>query len=276
MYPKLKLKIIAVFLLQVFIASVCISQKLPNKQTISLNAPTDIKIDGKAIEWNNKFQAYNTATGIFYTICNDDNYLYLTLQVTDPLVINKLYSNGLNFSITPFGKKDEKEGVSTTFPLFDKDDRFHVNIGNMPAIKPGSERSVMQADSFLRETNDRMIKKSKWIVVKGVKNMDTLISVYNDDGIKAAALFDNKMAYTWELAIALKYVNGISTYPKFNYHIKLNPIKTSDNTTTTYKPAPDGRTIPVVTFNVDADVRNLLNMMSPTDFWGEYTLFKKP
>lgn len=272
----MKSKIIIISLLQLLITSVCPGQKLPNKQVISLIAPVNIKIDGKANEWNNKFQAYNTATNIFYTISNDDNYLYLTIQVTDPLVINKLYSNGLTFSVIPFEKKDEKEGIAVTYPFFDKNDKFHVNIGSMPNIKLGDKRSVIQADSFLRETNDRMEKKSKWIIVKGIKGMDTLISAYNDDGIKAAALFDDKMTYTWELGIALKHLSGISASPKFNYHIKLNPIKASDNTTTTYKVAPDGRTIPVVTFNVDADVRNLLSMMSPTDFWGEYTLAKKP
>ena len=51
------------------------AQKLPNKQEISFQAPTNIKIDGKASEWNNQFLAYNNATDIYYTIANDDKNL---------------------------------------------------------------------------------------------------------------------------------------------------------------------------------------------------------
>ena len=38
------------------------AQKLPNVQATSLRAPANIKIDGKATEWNDKFQAYNHST----------------------------------------------------------------------------------------------------------------------------------------------------------------------------------------------------------------------
>ncbi|HCN82336.1 MAG TPA: hypothetical protein DIT07_01770, partial [Sphingobacteriaceae bacterium] len=59
------------------------AQKLPNIQEASLRAPAGIKVDGKATEWNNQFQAYNKATEIFYTISNDDDKLYLAVQATD-------------------------------------------------------------------------------------------------------------------------------------------------------------------------------------------------
>ena len=55
-------------------------QKLPNLQTTSLRAPASIKIDGKTTEWNNRFQAYNKATEVSYTIANDKDKLYLVIQ----------------------------------------------------------------------------------------------------------------------------------------------------------------------------------------------------
>jgi len=52
------------------------AQKLPNVQLGSVQAPADIKIDGKTTEWHDQFQAYNRATDIYYTLSNNDNHLY--------------------------------------------------------------------------------------------------------------------------------------------------------------------------------------------------------
>ena len=62
-------------------------QRLPNKQEEGFTAPQNVKIDGKATEWQNQFKAYNTATGIYYTVANDSTNLYLVIQATEPLVI---------------------------------------------------------------------------------------------------------------------------------------------------------------------------------------------
>jgi hypothetical protein len=70
------------------------AQKLPNKQEVSLRIPADMKIDGNAKEWNNKFQAYNKLTNIFYTLSNDDKNLYLVIQATDPIIIEKMIRGG--------------------------------------------------------------------------------------------------------------------------------------------------------------------------------------
>jgi len=65
------------------------AQKLPAVQKESVWAPITVKIDGKAAEWGNKFQAYNSSTEIYYTISNDDNNLYLAIKAVDPDIINK-------------------------------------------------------------------------------------------------------------------------------------------------------------------------------------------
>jgi len=70
------------------------AQTLPKVQEASLRAPDNIKIDGKPTEWNNQFQAYNTATDLFYTIANDDQNLYLVIQAKKPLSISKIGQRG--------------------------------------------------------------------------------------------------------------------------------------------------------------------------------------
>src|SRR5476651_2642642 len=85
------------------------AQKLPAVQQVSVYAPVDIKIDGKATEWDNKFQAYNKTAGIYYTLSNNEDHLFLTVQATDPTTINKLVAGGLTLTIQKSGKKNDKD-----------------------------------------------------------------------------------------------------------------------------------------------------------------------
>src|SRR5476651_1150845 len=98
------------------------AQKLPNIQPVSVQAPTNIKIDGKATEWNNEFQAYNHATDIFYTVSNDDSKLYLIVRAADRAVINKIMHGSMTFMVQRSGKKTDKGGMGISFPLFDPKD----------------------------------------------------------------------------------------------------------------------------------------------------------
>ncbi|MBC7401019.1 MAG: hypothetical protein H7289_13850, partial [Mucilaginibacter sp.] len=61
-----------------FLSVIANAQKLPKVQTASIAAPTNIKIDGKATEWGNKFQAFNRTTEVYYTLSNSATKLYLT------------------------------------------------------------------------------------------------------------------------------------------------------------------------------------------------------
>src|ERR1700679_2125120 len=90
------------FILITFIAA---AQKLPEVQPAAVWAPENIKIDGDANEWNNKFQAYNKTAGIYYTLSNNEDHLFLTVQATDPDMINKLVAGGLTLTIQKSGKK---------------------------------------------------------------------------------------------------------------------------------------------------------------------------
>ena len=71
------------------------AQKLPTEQQVSLRAPAGLKIDGKATEWDNKFQAYNHHTDFYYTIANDDNNLYLIVQANEPAIIKRILKGGI-------------------------------------------------------------------------------------------------------------------------------------------------------------------------------------
>jgi len=63
-----------------FIFNPVCAQKLDNVQRNSLFAPSGTKADGNIKEWKDRFEAYNKATRTFYTLANDDKYLYLVMQ----------------------------------------------------------------------------------------------------------------------------------------------------------------------------------------------------
>jgi hypothetical protein len=162
------------------------AQKLPNVQQTGLRAPTSIKIDGKTDEWNNKFQAYNHATDIYYTVSNDDNNFYLTVQSAEHDIIKRILNGAITLTINTDNKKSTKNGMSITYPIFAL--KTFVTFDAQPQIIPGSEKSTIKADSFMNITNKRMTDRIRYIKTTGIKTLDTLISVYNVNDIKAASL----------------------------------------------------------------------------------------
>jgi hypothetical protein len=94
------------------------AQKMRKVQQGNLRAPVNIKVDGELTEWGNQFQAYNMANLMYYTISNDDNNLYLTVQMADMVGSKKIFRGGLTFTIIPDLKPADK--LAITFPFIAK------------------------------------------------------------------------------------------------------------------------------------------------------------
>jgi hypothetical protein len=264
------------FLLLNLIWVVVRAQKLPATQKEGLRAPVHIKIDGKATEWG-QYKAYNKSTEVFYSIANDDDNLYLVVQAVKSVIISNIIRGGITFTINHgIGKKD-KNAVSVIYPVLNRVDRSAIGYFLIKRRDKITDTVAMQkhTDSVMYALNKQIGSRSKQIMVTGVSGIDSVISVYNLDGIKAAALFNHKLAYTYELAIPLKYL-GLTADSKtpFSYNIKVNytppnvsginikdvkSISISGNTATISGPGMG---------NIEVD------MLSGgyTDFWGEYTL----
>lgn len=256
------------------------AQKLPNVQQGGMRAPTNVKIDGKATEWSNKFQAYNHATSIYYTLCNDDNNLYLVAQANDPDVLTKITNRGVHLVINPLGKKTDKDAISITYPIFE------AQYGNKPYIRFSNASGLTHAqhlaieanpDSMLRVANKKLHDNEKYIRTSGMSDIDTLLSIYNDNGIVAREGFETGMNYTYELAVPLKYLKLSSgNAMKFTYHIVLAGMNIDQDMGMQVTTAANG--MPLVTFSKGAITimnNHLPVVTSTTDFWGEYILAQK-
>ncbi len=294
------LKLLPVFF-GVFIFFAANAQNLPNVQQISLRAPVGIKIDGRTTEWNNQFQAYNTHTDFYYTMANDDKNLYVVIQATDPAIIRRIINGGVTLTINRSGQKKDKDGMSITYPSFEKNNRFIPNLGRVSVgaafsrlnsftsysggvtvirdsrdggntigtSGTATKSPPVNTDSLAIVNNNNMANKAKYIRVNGIKDVDSLISVYNADGIKAASSFDSKLAYTYELAIGLKQLNlSVSNPVKFAYQLMINDVVVHGVTSYSYDQAGNVTGMRYVKTDVG------MASQSATDFWGEYTLAK--
>src|ERR1700760_4735297 len=90
--------------------------KLKTVQTTSVWAPANVKVDGSLKEWDDTFQAYNKTTKIFYTVSNDDKYIYFVVKSIDPATSNKIVAGGITFNINTADKKKDENTFSVTFP----------------------------------------------------------------------------------------------------------------------------------------------------------------
>lgn len=250
------------------------AQSLPAKQKAGLHAPAGIKIDGKATEWDNKFQAYNHATDVFYTLANDNDKLYLAIQVTDPLIIRKIINGGITFKIDT-GKATDNSGIAITYPIFDQTNHPAINLNDKPSTSTNPASDRMRLDSFVTAINKQFTDKSKEIKIHGISSLtDGLISIYNQDNVNAAVRFDANAAYVYELSVPLKYL-GISAsgISKFKYTVTLNGSSQIDGITRTTVNNVDVMRISVgVGAPAIPSRSDMAILKSPTDFDGEYTL----
>ena len=196
------------------------------------------------------------------------------VQTADQVAINKIMGGGITFLIQTLDKKTDKDGMIINYPVYSKNSHvlfsFH-HKGEIPVVL-----SPAAADSNMHFNNHKMNANAKSIRIVGIKDMDSLISIYNDEGIKAAQLFNNKNVYTCEIAIALKNLGFSASNPtRFRYHILLNSGPNKTNGMNYHFTAPEGSSpeahammekMTAMTNNIEAD------LYSTTGFWGEYTL----
>ena len=251
------------------------AQKLPNIQTASLRAPDNIKIDGKTTEWNDKFQAYNTANRFFYTLSNDDDNLYLSLSTNDEYVFSKIMYGGITLTIQlPVEKTDKRstavKNVAITYPpivkplkgpIIDIDKSLRRFVKNNDTTKIAPKKKL---DSLCSVIDDKMNNLFKEIRVEGIDDVqDTLISIYNSEGMKVSAHYNSRLQYVYELAIPLKYLGvAIKSGVKFRYNIKLSG-------------RPESASHLVVENPMAFYGPDYLYVYTPSDFWGVYNLAKK-
>lgn len=282
------------------------AQKVNELQEVSIVAPHSLKIDGKNFEWAPENFSSNKRTSISYIISNDDKNLYLVVKSTDVMNNNKILAGGITFSINPDGKKKEKESLTLTYPNIVRAGRGPGGQGgggrmqgramgmSMPA-GGGGPQSAKQRDSAMTAMQKTQLATAKEIKIRGFKKTtDTLVSIYNQSGIKAFASIDTANVYFYEAAIPLEELGlSVDASKEFAYNIKLNGLQIQgfDGFGGGGGGGRGGFGGGGGGFGGGGGGRggfggggfgggqrggiDFQAMLSPTDFWGKYTLSKK-
>ncbi len=278
------------------ISFLCISlkaQKIPDIQTTALSAPSNLRIDGKAGEWGDTFAADNKRTSLLYSLANDEKNLYLVIKGVGTANINKIMAGGITFNVNTNGKKKEKESVSITYPLIKRAARGQGG-GRQGMAQAGAAQgrggfggggqnrpqlTTAQRDSASLVNHKIQLATVKEIKISGFKSItDTLISIYNEYGVKAVASFDTNGAMIYELAIPLSLLELSTDKPKeFVYQLKVNGLVMTGFGGGGGNNGGGGRVVMGAGGggNFGGGGNMMQDIMSPTDFWGKYTLVKK-
>ncbi|MES2274375.1 MAG: hypothetical protein V4592_00015 [Bacteroidota bacterium] len=200
------------------------AQKLPSEQKDGLYAPAKMKIDGKATEWGDKFSAHNNAVGLFYSMANDDDNLYLIMRTDQYSAVKKAFYSGITLLIKSHDKSSKSPDIKMTYPLVAMTD--HTEIVLPLYDKQGN------MDSIVTAVNGWIGKAAKKIAIAGFTDItEPDVSVYNDLGLKAAAMIDVNRAATFELQLPLKYIRHLlGANLSFDYSITVNGLQMRPNT----------------------------------------------
>jgi len=205
------------FLLLVVVSCLVNAQNLPSVQKISVAAPTNVKIDGKATEW--QYQAFSNATDFFYTIANDANNLYIIINTNYEVSAQKIVAGSITFTFSSDDKNNKITPVILSYPKMTA--MSSQGVSNTLRENPTNE-AIIALDKRLNDN-------TKEIPVTGIKEItEPAISVYNELGIKTAQHIDDKKTYTIEMAIPLKYLKDvINSAGAFNYKFLVNGLSGS-------------------------------------------------
>lgn len=271
------------------------AQKAEDVQSTNLWA-TGAKVDGKLNEWGETLKASNKSTNLSYTMANDGKNLYLAISTKDLTTKAKIVTGGITLTVNPDGKKKTKEGFSVTYPILNRRQGFQ---GMRQAGGGGGQRvnfqdmTQAQRDSMTLAQGRNQLAAAKEIKVEGFKDItDSLISIYNEYGIKTSAKLDDAGTFIYELAIPLALMNlTVENAKEFSYNIKLNGLQINfGGGEGGNRPGGGngngggggGVTIQRVeggggNFGGGRPGNNIdfQSLITPTDLWGKYTLAKK-
>ncbi len=214
-------------ILSLLLSCICLgsfAQKVNNTQQGSLWAPQGIKIDGKLGEWGTALQAYNKTVKLWYTIANDDKFLYLAVMSDDLNYNPKILAGGISLIVNTADKKKDKDAYIVTFPIISRTGGGG-RIGRARRGGFGQDQDKPDTVAIIAQQR-QTLATGKEISALGFKAItDTLISIYNEYGIKAAANIDDKGVYTAELAIPLTLLNIPADQKEIAYNVKVNGLQ---------------------------------------------------
>lgn len=160
-------------------------------------APAGITVDGQLSEWADSSFVYNGDSKLKYILSSDDSYLYLTANLDQKAIRQKVLGAGITISVNTEGKK--KKSYSFTYPV------------------PVTDESL----TYVAKQHARQINAK----TDGFKGIDDNIMLPDDHGFKGAFAFKDDGGMGYEVAIPLKALNFKPGANSLNINITVNALE---------------------------------------------------
>lgn len=190
----------------VFLFTASLSLFAQDKVTKSLRMENTPVIDAQLEEWGDSLQYHFEAQGMRYSLANDDENLYIAIQVRNPADQLKAIYSGFTIMVNTEGK--QRPGPSVIFPVPDR-----------AALRSMDAKEEVRQTKDMRQAGLNMVRA---IFVEGFdKIVDGPISMENLYGIRTAAKIDSAGMLNYEASIALKQLNLDKNNP-FALNLRIN------------------------------------------------------
>lgn len=194
--------------LLLFFSFITLSANAQKVKPVESTWADKIQIDGQLNDWGDSLTHYFPDQDLRYSFANDDEYLYIAVQVKNKEKQIQTAFNGLTIEINPDGKK--KQGPSLIFPIPERS-----------AIRALSEQEFNTTKDPIRMA----LSSVRALYIFGFPSiLDGQISLDNTYGIKAEVLIDSTNILSYESVIPLSRLNLPKNTNGFAINIRINGL----------------------------------------------------
>lgn len=190
----------------VFLLSASQTLLAQDKVTKSLRMERPPVVDARLEEWGDSLQYYFEGQGMRYSLANDNEYLYVAIQVPNTADQLKAIYSGFSVMVNHEGK--QRSGPTVIYPVPDR-----------AALRSLDAKEELHQTKDMRQVGLNMVRA---IFVEGFDRIvDGPISMENQYGIRTAARLDSAGLLNYEAAISLKRL-GVDKKNPFALNLRIN------------------------------------------------------
>jgi len=198
----MKFKLLSIFLVFVSFSVSAQEESLKSKWI------SPIKIDGELTDWKDTLSYYYDKQDMKYSVANDGEYLYISIQIPNRIQQLKAINSGFSISVNTDLK--EKDGPTVVFPIPD-----------VAAVRAMNSNEDYEKKADRRQAGLDMVRAIYVHNFEGI--VDGRISLQNHYGIKTAIKIDSADVLNYEAAISLKQLKIDKNKP-FALNLRINEI----------------------------------------------------
>ena len=167
-----------------------------------------ILVDGSNKDWPSPYPEYDDKAQIGYSVSNDKDNLYITVETGDPATQLKIIKEGLTVWIDRQGEKNEQTAINFPIPSPATETKSTEARGGQGHMQPGDGSSAAQQKQRM-ELEDRVKKAmagAKEYSLQGFKACNLQFPILENDtcGIKVRMTIDEDNELVWKAVVPLK------------------------------------------------------------------------